>query len=430
MDADSFHRLAKLLLDTGEAASIAQALDTFGRYGVRIHLTPGVIHDVGRQILALTAINCAARSFQGNVLIEGSDFEIIAPGFQGTRLYAFLEWAGVKSQVPMAAAGWPRIIVHGERTERRDLVAWSAGWEFGIGASPRAAPVFAPACVVAAGLALNEAFSILREDNPYAGHRRIRLSLWDPTSGAEARSGPLEVPRQEALWLIGLGHLGQAYAWTLGFLRAGSQSLVLQDIDLVSESTLSTSMVSHSSDRGQKKTRVVARWPEARGYQTALVERRFDETHRVRPEEPGTALFGLDNAAARRVIEAGGSSRDRCRSGCGLQRFSRFAHTRVPRPVDCGDTVGIGRRLVPATCTSLSPVAQVRRRAVWSRDAGCPCGRRPICRVCRCRICASGAHSPTDRWTPLRLPRYASAGTPAYGARLKSIRTADRRMTA
>jgi len=306
MDADSFHRLAKLLLDTGEATSIAQALDTFGRYGVRIHLTPEVIHDVGRQILALTAINCAARSFQGNVLIEGPDFEIIAPGFQGTRLYAFLEWAGVKSQVPMEAAGWPRIIVHGERIDSRDLVAWSAGWEFGIGASPRAAPVFAPACVAAAGLALNEAFSILREDNPYAGHRRIRLSLWDLASGAEARSGPLEVPRQEALWLIGLGHLGQAYAWTLGFLRAGSQSLVLQDIDLVSESTLSTSMVSNSSDRGQKKTRVVARWLEARGYQTALVERRFDETQRVRPEEPSTALFGLDNAAARRVLEAAG----------------------------------------------------------------------------------------------------------------------------
>jgi hypothetical protein len=65
-------------------------------------------------------------------------------------------------------------------------------------------------------------------------------------------------------------------------------------------------MVSHASDLGQKKTRVVARWLEARGYQTALIERRFDETQRVRPEEPGTALFGVDNAAARRVIESAG----------------------------------------------------------------------------------------------------------------------------
>jgi hypothetical protein len=65
-------------------------------------------------------------------------------------------------------------------------------------------------------------------------------------------------------------------------------------------------MISHATDVGQRKTRVVARWLEVCGYQTALIERRFDETLRVRPEEPATALFGVDNAAARRVSEAAG----------------------------------------------------------------------------------------------------------------------------
>jgi hypothetical protein len=166
--------------------------------------------------------------------------------------------------------------------------------------------MFAPACVAAAGLAVSEAFSILRADNPYAGHRHIHLSLWDPMSQCAEHSGIMDVPPQEALWLIGLGHLGQAYAWTLGFLPSGSRAVLLQDVDVVSESTLSTSMVSHASDLGRKKTRVVARWLEARGYQTALIERRFDEAQRVRAEEPSTALFGVDNAAARRVIEAAG----------------------------------------------------------------------------------------------------------------------------
>lgn len=306
MDADSLHRLAKLLIDNGEANSIAEALDTFSRYGVKIRLPRETAHDIARQILALTAINCAARSFQGNVLIEGEDFELSAPGFQGERLQNFLHWAGVKPRAPIESANWPRIVINDEHVERGDLLAWSAGWDFGIGSPAPPTAIFAPACVAAAGLAVSEAFSILRSDNPYAGHRRLHLSLWNPVSSGVTCVDSMEVPLQEALWLIGAGHLGQSFAWTLGFLPAGPQPVFLQDIDMVSASTLSTSMVSHPSDLGQKKTRVVARWLEARGYQTAIIERRFDENQRVRPEEPGTALVGVDNAAARRVIESAG----------------------------------------------------------------------------------------------------------------------------
>lgn len=307
MEADSLHRLAKALIDSGESASISEALDTFSRYGVRIRFDGETYQDVGQQILALTAINCAARSFQGNVLIEGEDFELTAPGFIGQRLQTFLDWAGVKAQTPIEAGRWPRILVSGDRVGRDDIYAWSAGWDFGIG-SPRLSggPVFAPACVAAAGLALSEAFSLLRGDNPYAGKRRLELSLWEPRASSAEAGGAIDVPPQEALWLIGLGHLGQAYAWTLGFLPAGSRPVFLQDVDVVSPSNLSTSMVSHAPDVGRKKTRIVAGWLEERGYCTALVERRFDETQRVRPEEPGIALFGVDNAAARRVIESAG----------------------------------------------------------------------------------------------------------------------------
>lgn len=201
---------------------------------------------------------------------------------------------------------WPRIVVNDEHVERGDLLAWSAGWDFGIGSPAPATAIFAPACVAAAGLAVSEAFSILRSDNPYAGNRRIHLSLWSPASSDVICADRMQIQPQEALWLIGAGHLGQAFAWTLGFLPAGPRPVFLQDIDVVGTSTLSTSMVSHPSDRGQRKTRVVARWLEARGYQTAIVERRFNENQRVQPDEPGTALFGVDNAAARRVIESAG----------------------------------------------------------------------------------------------------------------------------
>jgi hypothetical protein len=63
------------------------------------------------------------------------------------------------------------------------------------------------------------------------------------------------------LWLIGLGHLGQAYLWALGLLpypRSSQVCLVLQDVDVITPSTESTSVLSDTTLVGQKKTRAMA----------------------------------------------------------------------------------------------------------------------------------------------------------------------------
>ena len=82
--------------------------------------------------------------------------------------------------------------------------------------------------------------------------------------------------------------------------------LVLQDVDIVTESTLTTSVLSATSDVNRMKTRVVADWMERCGFETRLVERRFDAATRVAPTEPRTALFGVDNPSARRMCEGAG----------------------------------------------------------------------------------------------------------------------------
>jgi len=302
MDADSMHRLTKLLADNGEAATLSEALEAFSNYGVTIRLSAKSMVRASDQIVALTAINAASRSFLGNVNVECEDFLLTAPGFEGQRFHDFLTWADVKGSLSREVEAWPRVSVGVTDPLKGDIQAWAAGWEFGIGDPACSEECFAPACVAAAGLAINEAFSILRKDNPYAGRRSVRLSLWGPTTSS---GGPsvAEVPAQDSIWMVGLGHLGQAYAWTLGFMRPGEGEVFLQDVDVVSKSTISTSMLSVSSQLGTKKTRVVSRWLEERGFKTSIVERRFDEAQRVRPEEPSTALFGVDNAAARRVME-------------------------------------------------------------------------------------------------------------------------------
>jgi len=314
MNADSFHRLAKVLADSGEAETIAEAQARLANYGVRILLNQGFEDDIAAQIIALTAINCASRCFIGNVKIEAPFNAVLtAPGFVGWSLSEFAEWAGVRPTLDEQTQGWPVIEINALDKPQigKAIHPWSDGWTFGInGQTKSGRTLIPPACVAAGALAVSEAFSILRRDNPYAGRRALALSLWDPRkTGSTADTGPLiglEVP---SAWLIGLGHLGQAYAWTIGFMTpVRDATIFLQDVDVITPSTLSTSVLSTPNLIKHLKTRVVASWLEARGYKTALVERRFDQFQRVGASEPRVALFGVDNPAARRVFEGSGFS--------------------------------------------------------------------------------------------------------------------------
>ena len=62
MDPNSFHRLAKVLADSGEWSTLEDAQAAFARYGVRIVIDANVADDEAAQIIALTAINEIGRA--------------------------------------------------------------------------------------------------------------------------------------------------------------------------------------------------------------------------------------------------------------------------------------------------------------------------------------------------------------------------------
>jgi hypothetical protein len=111
------------------------------------------------------------------------------------------------------------------------------------------------------------------------------------------------------LWLIGLGNLGQAFAWllaTLPYPDPGQVHVVLQDFDRIALSNDSTSLLSFTRDVEQRKARVTAEWLETRGFETFIEERRFGKWTRRAEHEPAVALCGVDNALARAALEEGG----------------------------------------------------------------------------------------------------------------------------
>jgi hypothetical protein len=178
-----------------------------------------------------------------------------------------------------------------------------------LAAAPATAPIMALAPMLAAALAVNEAFLFASGQSAVAGRRTIGLSVWNPTASCDWLAAGDEPPLTllpTNLWLIGLGHLGQAYLWALGLLPFANPEevrLVLQDVDIITPSTESTSILTDASMVKHKKTRAMATWAEHRGFTTAIHERLFDASFRRQEDEPAVALCGLDNGLGRQALD-------------------------------------------------------------------------------------------------------------------------------
>jgi hypothetical protein len=171
---------------------------------------------------------------------------------------------------------------------------------------------FAVSGALAGALAVAEVFAHLNGE-AMAGHRSIGLSLWHLDSDRNwlqpHDDEPMVVDLPSDFWVIGLGHLGQAYLWTIGLLPyadPGDVRLFLQDVDRAGKSTRSTSLLTRTGDERRLKTRICADWAEQRGFATAIIERRFDSDFRRSAVEPGLALCGVDNPDARRILDEAG----------------------------------------------------------------------------------------------------------------------------
>lgn len=314
---DRLNRLVKLAMDTGEVASVEEAEKLLSGYRLSVAVGADVGYSATQQAALLTIVNSARRSLLGGVEVEGiAGMPLLLPLYP----YRTLEEAvaGLGGMVAGAACRDVPLIVVGNAqvdSERRFAVRTTfEGWAGGIvplhAEESRLAErqEFIPSGVMSGALAVAEVFQHLRGSNPAAGRRHMGLSLWRPEVGwrdPEA-AGPIIGRLPSALWLIGIGNIGQACLWTIGLLpydKPNEVHLVLQDYDVLAESNDSTSLLTQLEMVGEKKTRAIAQWAERRGFRTAIIERRFCSDFQVGEDDPAVALCGVDNALARRAIE-------------------------------------------------------------------------------------------------------------------------------
>jgi hypothetical protein len=314
--ADSIHRLAKEAFDSGEAASLAEAEAILARRRIGVTIEAAEALEPCHQASLLTVVALARRVFLGGVAVSGSvDVPTAVPGFHSPTLRETIEELG--GSIAGTGIAAPEIAIGGgprPQSEGFHVRTACAGWRGGILPAhylgrPVGVAAMPLAGVMAAALAVNEAFMFARRESAVAGRRAVGFSLWSPWSTEDwltEEEAPDLLFLPSRLWLIGLGHLGQAYLWALGLLpyaNACDLKLVLQDVDIVTPSTESTSILTDQRMLGRKKTRVTADWAEQRGFATTVHERRFANDFRRNDDEPAIALCGLDNAFGRRALE-------------------------------------------------------------------------------------------------------------------------------
>lgn len=341
---DRLNRTVKMALDSGEVGSLEEAERLFEGYRLSVAVGPEVERSPTLQAAVLTAVNTGARAFLGGVSVAGAvNVRLLIPWKRCETLADAVRDLGgevvaeLPRDAPVLCFGTPDTVPEG----RVRLQATFEGWSAGVvplgderGLPGQTENVIAG--VACGALGVSEAFQNVR-GYPVAGRRAAGLSLWEP--GADW-THPSDSPSLEWLpsrvWLIGLGHLGQAFLWVLGFLPYADPSdveLILQDDDVLVDANLSTSPLTVPAMLGQKKARAMAAWCEERGFRTTITERRFTSASRRNDCEPGLALCGVDNAAARVALEDAGFDRViEAGLGAGMQEYLAFQVHTFPGP--------------------------------------------------------------------------------------------------
>lgn len=353
-------RTVLISLHNGDAVTIEAAIDAHAATGVILIADTASCGDYTGQAAVLTAAATAVRAF-GNVrVVLASPQTIVLGGVtRGHTLGASVESEGAQlvsfDDVATADGSWPVVLIgpSAEAPIRNSAAApvlraqWR-GWTATVG--PAKPPVSSTtptnicvlAAIAAAAIGISEAFNFLRaKPGSDAGYRTATLNLWNPGTFDD---GPTVTYAPAHWWLVGLGHLGQAYCWALSWLdyaQTANVQVVLQDTDRTIPANHSTGLLTPADSSGVFKTRLVADVLATIGYDTRIIERRLDDGLKASAHDAHVALLGVDNRATRRLISTvGWRFAIDVGLGAGPIDFSSIAIRRFPGTTSSTDVTG------------------------------------------------------------------------------------------
>ncbi len=321
---DKIDRTGKILIDANKAKTPYEAARFLDSLVLQVAVGPDIAHDMAVQAALATVVNVGQRAFHGGVNVHLERDIVLSTGWTtGKTASATVQRFGGKvvdrlaDNRPTLALGRPSTL-----TGKPILHLTWRGWSGGVVESANdilCGDGIVPAGIASAALGVSEIFQ-QQLGATVPGRRDLGVSLWCPHRDWRDDDivGPTLQYLPAQLWLLGLGHLGQAYAWTLGMLPYATPRDVeigLVDFDFVVDGNIATQLLTTADDVGRRKTRVVASAFEDLGFRTRLVERAYDDNFRpvihadpIRTE-PTIALAGFHDIAPRRLLGNAGFTR-------------------------------------------------------------------------------------------------------------------------
>jgi hypothetical protein len=336
VNENSLNRLAKAIMEK-HSIGYTDALSLLGKFRLNLVCDKSLIQSAALQASLLTAVNTGKRAFHGGVFVSmpcGIPCRLNWPGKQ--TLNEVVQSLGGRSEA-IENSAYSHTLYFGTPADGVEdgLRVICSGWRGGI--APAGGTFdFSPTSDFAIGGILAGSFGVAKGFLRVAGlsFRHVEkpqgISLWRPDldwTAPESEGPDLEILPKN-LWLLGLGHLGQAYLWNLALLPFAEPERVgflLQDFDRIVEGNFSSGLLCEEETIGKCKTRVCSDWLEARGFRTIITERAFDSNTRRTGDEPFVALCGFDDGVPRRLLESAGFELVvECALGADAEHFDRI----------------------------------------------------------------------------------------------------------
>ena len=317
---ENFNRLAKAIMEQYDISYI-DAVSRLESFHLQLICDESIRESVSLQTALLTAMNAGRRAYLGGVSVAmPANVKSMLPWPEKKTLDEILEeYENIHFCLPenLYSNTQGSVLYFGNTIKGQGgLRVLCDGWRGGVLPIEDHAEFtpkndFSLGGVLAGGIAVSQSFLNISGLDSLAGHDTVGLSLWEPMLDwrVEESAGPPLKAIPEKLWIIGLGHLGQAYLWTLGLLKNMNDkpiTILLQDFDYIEDSNWSSGLLCEKKDFGRRKTRVCSDWLEARGFKTTITERLFDKNTKRAHDDPYIALCGVDKAEPRSRLEGAG----------------------------------------------------------------------------------------------------------------------------
>lgn len=316
LDIDTFNRLSLSIMEKSHCGP-EEALQQLASLSLHLECGETIRSSLPLQAALLTAVNTGKRAFLGGISVD-LPLEVATllpwPGKKTLNEIVTELGGSFSSKGEGASFGLTFGLAASIDNNRLQVICndWQAGIlndnalsHFDLAGTVPTAGIFA------GGLGVCFAFLKCSGIQMAVADQSVGLSLWRPDLPwlDEQAVGPAVTLLPKRFWLLGLGHLGQAYLWNIGllpFLDPSEATILLQDDDKMTPANWSAGLLTRNNEKREQKTRLCSRWLERRGFTTLITERRFDEfTHRIN-EEPYLALCGFDSLDSRLPLEKAG----------------------------------------------------------------------------------------------------------------------------